>query len=138
MTVRLVDIREQPLDAQEVIDAVTAAHAGGINVFLGVVRDHDGGKQVSALEYSAHPSAVEKLTEVATTVAQEYDAQLAVVHRVGTLAIGDLAVVLAAATPHRGTAYDASRALIDRLKEQVPIWKHQSFTDGSEEWVGCC
>jgi len=136
--VRLVDIREQPLQVQEVIAAVGDDSAGGINVFLGVVRDLDGGKQVQGLAYSAHPSAIEKLTEVATQVATQYDAHLAVVHRIGPLAVGDVAVCLAASTPHRGTAYDASRALIDRLKEQVPIWKHQHFTDGTEEWVGCC
>jgi molybdopterin synthase catalytic subunit len=138
VTVRLVEIRERPLHAQEVIDAVAAEQAGGINVFLGVVRDHDGGKSVSSLEYSAHPTALEKLTEVATSVAQQYDADLAVVHRIGSLQVGDIAVALAAATPHRGEAYEASRALIDQLKQQVPIWKHQIFTDGSEEWVGCC
>ena len=138
MTVRLVDLRTQPLHAQEVIEAVSGPHYGALSVFLGVVRDHDGGKPVQALEYSAHPSALGRLREVAEKVSADYDAQLAVVHRVGALAIGDIAVALAAAAAHRGQAYEASRALIDQLKEQVPIWKHQTFIDGSDEWVGSC
>ena len=138
MTVRLVDLRAQPLHAQEVIDAVSGPEYGGLNVFLGVVRNHDGGKTVQALEYSAHPTALDRLREVAEKISAEYDAQLAVVHRVGALDIGDIAVALAAAAAHRGQAYEASRALIDQLKEQVPIWKHQTFIDGSDEWVGSC
>jgi molybdopterin synthase catalytic subunit len=135
--VRLVDVRDQPLDVGEVTAAVSDPAAGGLAVFVGTVRDHDGGQDVSRLEYSAHPSAEERLAEVAAEVAAEYDVvAVAAVHRVGVLGIGDLAVVSAVSAAHRGTAFEASRALIDRLKERVPIWKHQVFADGSEEWVG--
>lgn len=135
--VRLVDIRETPLDVAEVLAAVDDAASGGVTIFVGRVRDHDAGKGVTGLDYSAHPTALDRLREVCSAVAEEYDVPaVAAVHRVGSLAIGDAAVIVAAATGHRGLAFEASRALIDRLKAEVPIWKHQVFTDGSEEWVG--
>jgi molybdopterin synthase catalytic subunit len=103
---------------------------------VGAVRDHDSGQDVRRLEYSAHPTAQARLAEVAAEVAEEFDVvAVAAVHRVGVLEIGDLAVVSAVSAAHRGEAFEASRALIDRLKQRVPIWKHQVFADGSEEWV---
>jgi molybdopterin synthase catalytic subunit len=134
--VRLVAVRDRPLEVGEVTTAVADASAGGINVFVGAVRDHDDGHDVRRLEYSAHPTAEQRLAEVAAEVAAEFDVvAVAAVHRVGVLEVGDLAVVSAVSAAHRGTAFEASRALIDRLKERVPIWKHQVFADGSEEWV---
>jgi molybdopterin synthase catalytic subunit len=135
--IRLVDLRETPLDVGEVVDALGDDASGGLTLFVGRVRDHDGGKGVTGLDYSAHPSALDKLHEVCDQVASAYDVHgVAAVHRVGTLAIGDIAVVVATTSAHRGTSFDASRELIDTLKAQVPIWKHQRFSDGSEEWVG--
>jgi molybdopterin synthase catalytic subunit len=135
--VRLVDIRETALSVDEVVAAVSDAAAGGLTLFVGNVRDHDGNKSVTGLEYSAHPSAMAQLTDVAEEVAREYDVlAVAAVHRTGRLGIGDPAVVVATAAAHRAEAFEASRALIDRLKDRVPIWKHQLFADGSDEWVG--
>ena len=135
--VRLLDVRDAPLDVAEVITAVAHPAAGGLNVFVGAVRDHDHGQGVVRLEYTAHPTAMERLAEVAAEVAAEFEViALAAVHRVGILEVGDLAVVSAVSAGHRDQAFAASRALIDRLKERVPIWKHQTFTDGTEEWVG--
>jgi molybdopterin synthase catalytic subunit len=135
--VRLVDIRETPLEVDEVLDAVADASAGGVTLFVGNVRDHDENKSVTGLEYSAHPTALDRLRAVVERVAREYDVlAVAAVHRTGTLAIGDAAVVVATAAAHRGEAFDASRALIDELKSTVPIWKHQLFVDGTDEWVG--
>ena len=135
--VRLVDIRDSALSVDEVVTAVSDAAAGGVNLFVGAVRDHDENKSVTGLEYSAHPTAMAQLTEVAEEVAREYDVlAVAAVHRVGKLGIGDAAVVVATAAAHRGEAFEASRALIDRLKQRVPIWKHQLFADGTDEWVG--
>lgn len=135
--VRLLDLREQPLDPAEVLAAVADPHAGGVNLFVGVVRDHDGGEHVAHLDYSAHPTALDRLREVAEGVVADFElVAVAAVHRVGRLAIGDTAVLVAASAAHRGQAYDASRALIDRLKAEVPVWKHQVFADGREEWVG--
>ena len=135
--VRLVDIRETPLDVAEVLAALDDAAAGGLTLFVGRVRDHDDGKGVTGLEYSAHPSALERLREVCERVATTHDVLgLAAVHRTGTLDIGDLAVVVATTAAHRDAAFAASRDLIDTLKAEVPIWKHQRFGDGSDEWVG--
>jgi molybdopterin synthase catalytic subunit len=135
-TVRLIALREQPLDVAEVTAAVSDPAAGGLTVFVGTVRDHDGGQEVLRLEYTAHPTAEQRLAEVAAEVAADFDVvAVAAVHRIGTLGIGDLAVVSAVSAAHRGTAVEASRALIDRLKARVPIWKHQLFADGTDEWV---
>jgi molybdopterin synthase catalytic subunit len=135
--VRLVDLREAPLDVAEVVDALDDQGSGGLTLFVGRVRDHDHGLGVRGLEYSAHPTALEALRRVCADVAERYDVHaVAAVHRVGRLAIGDIAVVVATTSAHRGTAFDASRVLIDTLKAEVPIWKHQQFADGTEEWVG--
>src|SRR6478672_8964035 len=135
--VRLLDIRETPLDVSEVLAAVEDAADGGVTLFVGAVRNHDHDRSVSHLEYTAHPTALDRLREVADRVAATHPVTaLAAVHRVGRLDIGDLAVVVAAGAAHRGEAFDASRALIDDLKATVPIWKHQVFADGDEEWVG--
>ncbi len=135
--VRLVDLRESPLDVAEVVSALSDRAVGGIDVFVGTVRDHDHDQGVTGLEYSAHPTALQSLHDVAASVAERYDVlAVAAVHRVGKLAIGDAAVVVATAAVHRGEAFEASRALIDELKATVPIWKHQLFTDGTDEWVG--
>lgn len=135
--IRLVALREEPLDVAEVLAALDDDTSGGLTLFVGRVRDHDGGKGVSGLDYSAHPTALATMEEVCTRVAEEYDVLgVACVHRTGSLAIGDIAVVVATASAHRGEAFAASRALIDTLKAEVPIWKHQRFADGSDEWVG--
>lgn len=135
--VRLVDIRETPLDVAEVLAAVEDDAAGGVTLFVGNVRDHDAEQAVDHLDYSAHPTALDRLRDVVEAVARRHPVTaVAAVHRVGRLAIGDAAVVVAAAAPHRGQAFDASRDLIDDLKATVPIWKHQVFADGNEEWVG--
>lgn len=134
--VRLIDVRDSPLEIAEVLAAVEDSHAGAVNLFNGIVRNHDRGQSVDHLSYSAHPQAVERLREVAEQVAAEFEVTaLAAVHRVGTLAVGDSAVLVAASAAHRDQAYVASRALIDRLKTEVPIWKHQVFADGTDEWV---
>jgi molybdopterin synthase catalytic subunit len=135
--VRLIDVRESELSVDEVRAAVADPAAGGIALFAGAVRDSDHDQAVSGLSYSAHPSAVGELRRVAEVIAEKYPViGIAAVHRVGDLAIGDLAVVLAVSCPHRAEAFDACRDLIDILKATVPIWKHQRFGDGTAEWVG--
>jgi molybdopterin synthase catalytic subunit len=135
--VRLIAVRESELSLDEVRAAVADPAAGGIALFAGAVRDSDHDRGVSGLSYSAHPSAVDELRLVAEVVAEKYPViGIAAVHRVGDLAIGDLAVVLAVSCPHRAEAFDACRDLIDILKASVPIWKHQRFGDGTAEWVG--
>ncbi|MCW2543496.1 MAG: hypothetical protein JWM40_1048 [Frankiales bacterium] len=133
----LVDIREQALNVDEVLAAVADAGAGGVVSFTGVVRAQDGGRAVTRLEYSAHPSALDEMTKVVQAVAeQERVVKVAALHRVGILEIGDVAVVVAASAAHRDQAFVAARRLIDDIKASVPIWKHQWFADGTEEWVG--
>jgi molybdopterin synthase catalytic subunit len=135
--IRLAEMREGPLSVDEVRAAVSDPGAGAIALFAGTVRDTDGGHGVVRLSYSAHPSAETELRRVAEKVAAEHGVvAVAAVHRVGDLDIGDLAVVVAVSTPHRGEAFEACRTLIDTLKREVPIWKRQWFGDGSSEWVG--
>jgi len=138
--VRLVDIRETPLSVDEVFQAVQDPAAGGTALFVGTVRDIDPTidpeAKVVRLDYSSHPSALDKLRDVAERVATESGViAVAAVHRVGELAVGDLAVVVAAAAGHRTEAFVASRRLIDELKAEVPLWKHEVFVDGETAWV---
>lgn len=135
--VRLLDVRTEPLSVDEVLAAVADPGAGGTCVFVGTVRDIDGGREVTALSYEAHPAVLDRLRVVANEVAAGHDVRaIAAVHRVGDLALGDVAVVVAAAAAHRDEAFAAGRRLIDDLKRDVPIWKNQTFADGGTEWVG--
>jgi molybdopterin synthase catalytic subunit len=135
--VRLIAVRDSELSVDEVRAAVADPAAGGVALFAGAVRDRDHDQEVTGLSYSAHPSAQAELVRVAEEVAQKFPVLgVAAVHRVGDLGVGDLAVVVAVASPHRAEAFDACRALIEELKASVPIWKHQRFADGSSEWVG--
>ena len=134
---RLLALRDVPLDVAEALAAVEDPRAGGVVSFTGVVRDTDGGRAVTELEYSAHPDAEAALRRVAEQVAADLPVHgLAAVHRTGLLRVGDVAVVVAASAAHRGQAFEAARRLIDDLKATVPIWKRQVFTGGDEEWVG--
>lgn len=138
--VRLLDVRNTALSVDEVLRAVTDPHIGGIALFVGTVRDHTPdypGEQVTELEYTAHPTALAQLRAVADkVVASRPGTILAAVHRTGDLTVGDLAVVVAAAAPHRAEAFAACRDLIDTLKDEVPIWKREQFRNGSHTWVG--
>ncbi len=133
----LFRVTDEPLSLDDVVRAVTTDEHGGIVTFTGVVRRHSRGKRIVRLEYEAYrPMAERKLAEIgAALAAATPGVRLAIVHRVGTLAVGDLAVVIAASAPHRAAAFDACRAAIDRLKESVPIWKKEVAEDG-EEWIG--
>ncbi len=137
--IRLLALCDTALSLDEVYAAVEHDAAGGTDIFVGTVRDHDGGKGVTALEYSAHPTAEAELRRVAEEVCKEFPVlALAAVHRVGLLAINDVAVIVAVSTAHRGESFEACRRLIDTLKHEVPIWKHQRFADGTDEWVAAC
>ena len=133
---RLAELRDTPLSVDEVLSAVSDPAAGGIALFVGTVREQDHGRPVVRLGYTAHPSAPAELRRIAEKIAAGFGATaVAAVHRVGDLEIGDVAVVVAVACPHRAEAFDACRALIDELKQDVPIWKHQEFAGGDSEWV---
>jgi molybdopterin synthase catalytic subunit len=134
--IRLAEMRAGQLSVDEVRAAASDPAAGAMALFLGVIRDHDHGRGVTGLSYSAHPSAAAELGRVAEKVAASYSVRaIAIVHRTGDLQVGDLAVVAAVAAEHRDEAFAACHALIDDLKATVPIWKHQFFLGGDSEWV---
>jgi molybdopterin synthase catalytic subunit len=130
-------VTREPLSLDEVVRAVSIAEHGGIATFTGVVRSVSRGKRIVRLEYEAYaPMAERELAAIGAQLAAEIPGvRVAIVHRVGTLAVGDAAVVIACSAPHRAQAFDACRAAIDRLKQSVPIWKKEVSEDG-EEWIG--
>lgn len=136
MTEVLARISGEPLDASAVEEAVAGPQHGAVVVFSGVVRNHDGGQSVSALEYQAHPDAERFLLQCCTEVAAESGLPVAAVHRVGSLIVGDIALVAAVASPHRAEAFATCATLVERIKAEVPIWKRQHFASGTSEWVG--
>ncbi len=133
----LFAVRDVPLDLNEAIAAVQTDEVGGLSIFVGTVRNHNDGRPVTLLEYQAYESMAEKqMRKIAEGIAQEIPgARLAALHRVGSLTIGEAAVICVAATPHRDEAFRACRMLIDRIKEDVPVWKREHGPDGPY-WVG--
>ncbi|QLL06722.1 molybdenum cofactor biosynthesis protein MoaE [Mycobacterium vicinigordonae] len=131
-------VTEQPILLAEHEALVGHQSAGAVVGFVGMIRDHDGGRRVVRLEYSAHPSAPEVFTEVVAGVAGQASGVRAVAasHRVGVLHIGEAALVAAVAADHRQAAFATCALLVDTIKARLPVWKHQFFDDGSEEWVG--
>ena len=133
----LTGVGESVLDVAAHERAVASAHAGAVVTFAGVVRDHDGGRSVAALTYEAHPDADRVLGEIAARVAARSGAvRVAVSHRVGDLAIGDVALVAAVSSAHRAQAFAACGDLVEEVKAALPVWKRQVFADGTHEWVG--
>jgi molybdopterin synthase catalytic subunit len=130
-------VRETPLSVDETLAAVRRPGAGGLAVFVGVVRDENAGRAVTRLEYSAYVSMAEKeMTRISEEIERELDGvRVQAMHRTGSLEVGDAAVVCAASAPHRGEAFRACRELIDRIKARVPIWKREFGPDGAS-WVG--
>lgn len=141
----------EPISVEQAIAAVESDTAGAVVSFSGLVRDHDGGKAVERLSYSAHPTAHQVMADVVAQLVAEQTAagssagsggaspqpvRIWAAHRIGMLEIGDPALVCAVAAAHRGQAFAVCAELVDRIKEQVPIWKEQFFTDGTVEWVG--
>jgi len=133
----LVDIRATPLSLDEVVDAVRHPTAGGIAVFLGVVRDHADGQPVERLDYEAYDDLGRKeMRRILEGIQREHPGvRLAATHRTGSLGIGDTAVVVAASAPHRAEAFTACRLAIDRIKETVPVWKKEWAPGGRAHWV---
>ncbi|MFY1618465.1 molybdenum cofactor biosynthesis protein MoaE [Micromonospora sp. WMMD736] len=136
--ITVVEVTDRPLDLAAHEEAVADRRAGAVVSFQGVVRDHDHGRAVVSLDYEGHPSAAQVLREVAAEIAADPDVYaVAVSHRVGPLAIGDVALVAAVSTAHRAAAFTACARLVDEAKARLPIWKRQVFADGTEEWVNC-
>lgn len=133
------EISEEPLDVLAHLTAVQGPGVGAVATFVGTVRDHspDAAGEVVELHYSAHPDAPRVIAEVADRIAASYEGvTLAVSHRIGTLAVGDVAIIAAASYAHRGDAFAACRALVEAVKAELPVWKKQVLADGSHTWVG--
>jgi molybdopterin synthase catalytic subunit len=130
-------VTETPVSLEEHQRLVTHEAAGAVVGFAGVVRNHDGGRSVLRLEYSAHPSAGQTMFEVVAELAAHAPGVRAVAasHRIGPLRIGDAALVVAVAADHRAAAFAACAELVDAVKDRLPVWKHQFFGDGTDEWV---
>jgi molybdopterin synthase catalytic subunit len=131
-------VLDEPLSVAEHEQAVADRGAGAVVSFSGVVRDVDGGRSVTELEYVGHPSAEQVISELAAEFAARPEVRaVAVSHRVGLLGIGDVALACAVSAAHRGEAFRACAELVDEVKARLPIWKRQVFADGEEEWVAC-
>ena len=131
-------VSTEPLDVAEHAALVETAAAGAVVTFAGVVRDHDAGRSVRELEYTAHPTAEKVVQNVAAQVAARAGhgvRAIAVSHRVGRLTIGEVALACAVAADHRKEAFATCAELVEEIKRQLPVWKHQIFTDGTDEWV---
>ncbi|MGL4306490.1 MAG: molybdenum cofactor biosynthesis protein MoaE [Mycobacteriaceae bacterium] len=132
------EVTESCISAAEHEELVAQPDAGAVVGFSGIVRNHDDGREVLSLDYSAHPSAQEVMTTVVTKAAKQAQGvrAVAVSHRVGALRVGDTAFVVAVAAEHRAVAFSLCALIVDEVKAQLPVWKHQKFADGTQEWVG--
>ena len=130
-------LSEAAIDVEAFRSALASAHAGGVVLFEGVVRDHNAGRAVQGLAYQAYPELAQREGDaiVAEARARFGIEALACIHRTGTLAIGDVAVVVGASAAHRAAAFDAVRYVIDEVKRRVPIWKKERYADGDSEWL---
>jgi len=129
---------DQPISLAEHEELVSHQSAGAVVGFVGMIRDHDGGRRVVRLEYSAHPSAAQVMADVVADVGRQSSGVRAIAasHRIGVLDIGEAALVAAVAADHRQAAFTTCADLVDTIKARLPVWKHQFFGDGTEEWVG--
>lgn len=137
MTVVLATVTEEVLDVAAHLAAVEDARHGATATFIGTVRDHDPAVDgaVTRLDYSAHPDATAFLARIAADL-DDVDTRIAVSHRIGALAVGDIAIIVAVATPHRAEAFERCRELVERVKHELPVWKRQHSADGEAHWVG--
>ena len=131
-------VTNAPVHIQELSKLVANPHSGAVVTFCGDVRDHDGGKEVASLLYEIHPSAPEQIKLITESVMGRFEIEkVAVAHRYGNIAIGETAFAVAVSAAHRQAAFDACSAIVDEVKANLPIWKHQKFTDGTDQWVNC-
>jgi molybdopterin synthase catalytic subunit len=131
-------VTDVPVHIQELSKLVANPHSGAVVTFCGDVRNHDGGKEVASLLYEIHPSAPEQIKLITQSIMGRFEIEkVAVAHRYGDIAIGETAFAVAVSAAHRQAAFDACAAIVDEVKAKLPIWKHQKFTDGSDEWVNC-
>jgi molybdopterin synthase catalytic subunit len=131
-------VTDAPVNIAELSKLVTNPQSGAVVTFCGDVRNHDGGKEVASLLYEIHPSAPEQIKLIAESIIDRFEIEkVAVAHRYGNIAIGETAFAVAVSAAHRQAAFDACAAIVDEVKAKLPIWKHQKFTDGTDQWVNC-
>ena len=132
-----VGISSDPLDVGEIVSGLASDEDGAMVAFLGVVRNHSGGRQVSGLEYEAYREMAEEVLQtIASEVRERFGTDRVVIHhRVGRLKVGEVSTVTAVATPHRGEAYEASRYIIEEIKVRLPVWKKEAYVEGETRWV---
>ena len=133
----MIEIVEHPIDAQALLAAVQQDRAGAAVLFLGTTRQFTDGRETVRLDYECYQEmALKKLSELREQAMEKWPLEACgIVHRVGTVPVGEASVAIAVATPHRTEAFDAAKWIIDTLKQVVPIWKRENFSDGSKEWV---
>lgn len=136
--VRVALLSAEPLDVAAHLAAIEDSTAGAVTTFIGRVRDHDpdASTPVIALEYSAHPDAEATLRRIASDAIGDTGSIVAVSHRIGRLEVGDIAVVIAVASPHRAEAFEVCRGVIEAIKRELPVWKRQVEADGTTAWKG--
>ena len=129
------EVTEAPVSVTELADAVQDAAAGAVVTFEGVVRNHDAERAVTGIGYSCHPTAGQVVKQIAQDVAQQGRVRaLGVVHRVGDLSVGEVALAVAVSSDHRAEAFAVCSQIVEEVKERLPVWKRQTFTDGSSQW----
>ncbi len=133
----LATVTSDVIDVDTHARLVADAGAGAVVTFGGIVRDHDGGRGVTGIEYVSHPDAAAVLKAAVEEVVATRDVEVvACTHRVGVLSVGDCALALAVSAAHRYEAFEAASAVVEAVKQKLPVWKRQVFNDGSHEWVG--
>jgi molybdopterin synthase catalytic subunit len=133
----MIDLTDRPIDVAGILDRVSSPAAGAVVLFLGTTRELTDGRRTESLDYECYPEmARAKLAELEAEANRRWPiVALAIVHRVGHLELGEASVAIAVSTPHRDAAFEAGKWLIDTIKQVVPIWKQENWTDGTSEWV---
>lgn len=130
-------LSEEPLDVEALQQKVQNLTAGAVVTFVGAIRNHDHGQTVTGIDFSFHPTSAEILAQLVDEQAQTPQVQgVAAVHRVGRVALGETALMVAVSAEHRAEAFQVASALVDQIKARLPMWKHQYFANGTDEWVG--
>ena len=130
------DVTKEIIEVEQLAALVRDKRAGAVVVFSGDVRDHDGGKEVLSLTYEIHPTANDQIAIITQALLKERDVvKVALSHRYGEIEIGETAFAVAVSAVHREAAFETCSALVDEIKAKLPIWKHQRFSDGTDEWV---
>ena len=133
----MISLTHSPLDPVAILAQVASNDAGAVVLFLGTTREFTKGRQTASLDYECYPQMAEaKLAELEAQAREKWPlVHVAIVHRLGRLGLGEASIAIAVSSPHRQAAFEAGKWLIDSIKEDVPIWKQENWSDGTSEWV---